>query len=260
MAKSGGLTAFRRGDLWWHMRIGVLLGTILCAAPAGPAEGAPASSAVPAKAIGGQFTAAFEGFTPEGLPKVRLKLQLSCRLTCPPSAPQLTYGVNGGADAFYVSAPKEKVGYISAGLVADVVKDGFSEVVTTSIPAGVNFTAIARSATCKCGNRTGEGGYIDLVTPAVAIPPWLMLAYPAKSGEQQMLLITARPRGEELIEVRLSGCGVDGNRTLTKSDYAGKTTVPWTITPTSEGVITAVAVLQPAGGSHTFKFVVASPK
>lgn len=101
------------------MRFALLVGWIGCAAVL-----AGADDIAKPKAISGTFTAAFEGFSQFDQPQVRLRLQLASSLTCPPSAPKLTFSVKGGVDAYFVSELKEKAGYISAGFASAVEKDG----------------------------------------------------------------------------------------------------------------------------------------
>jgi hypothetical protein len=210
------------------------------------------------KAISGTFTAAFEGFSEFGQPKVRLRLQLASTLTCPPSAPKLTFGVNGGAAFHFVSAPGEEAGYTSAGFTAGVEKDGTSEVVTTALPTGSLLVGKARSATCQCGHRYGEGGYIDLETPPLAIPPWVALALAAKAGTENYLNITATPRGAESVEVHVVGAGLDLKRSFTRADYGNRSAVTWPVTPAAAGDLVVTATLQPAGATYEAKFAVAA--
>jgi hypothetical protein len=113
------------------MRFALLVGWIGCAAALFGAD-----DVAKPKAISGTFTAAFEGFSEFGQPQVRLKLQLASSLSCPPSAPKLTFSVKGGVDAYFVSAPKESAAYISTGFAYGVEKDGLSEAVNTDFPAG----------------------------------------------------------------------------------------------------------------------------
>ena len=235
------------------MRFALLVGLFSCAAVL-----ASADDVVKAKAISGTFTAAFEGFSQFGQPQVRLKLQLASSLTCPPSAPKLTFSVKGGVDAYFVSAPKEKVGYISAGFASAVEKDGHSEAVLTDIPAGSYSFAVAQSATCQCGRRYGEGGYIDLRTAPLAIPPWIGLALPAQVGQDDYLSITAKPRGAETVELHVTGGGLDLSRSYSVADFGTKNSLSLTVRPTKAGTLEVTATLQPVGAAHTFTYPVAA--
>lgn len=235
------------------MRFALLVGWIGCAAVL-----AGADDVAKAKAISGTFTAAFEGFSQFGQPQVRLRLQLASSLTCPPSAPQLTFAVKAGVDAYFVAAPKEQAGYISAGFAAAVKKDGHSEAVITDLPAGSNCFAVAQSATCQCGGHDGEGGYIDLRTAPLAIPPWISLGLPAQVGQDNDLSITAKPRGAETVEVHVTGGGLDLRRSYSVADFGTNISLSLTVRPTKEGTLQVTATLQPAGATHTFTYPVAA--
>jgi len=235
------------------MRFALLVGWIGCAAVL-----AGADDVAKTKAISGTFTAAFEGFSQFGQPQVRLRLQLASSLTCPPSAPKLTFSVKGGVDAYFVAAPKEKAGYISAGFASAVEKDGLSEAVITDLPAGSNCFAVAQSATCQCGRRYGEGGYIDLRTAALAIPPWVNLLLPAQVGQDDYLSITAKPRGTETVEVHVTGGGLDLSHSYSVADFGEKNSLSLTLQPTKAGTLQVTATLQPVGATHTFTYPVAA--
>ena len=238
------------------MRIAIVL---LIAACGGIQVQADTPAPGKTKAISGQFTAAFEGFNQFGLPQVRLKLRLTSSLECPPSAPKLTFSVKGGADAYFVSAPTEKAGYLSAGFVADVRDSGAAESVTTSLPAGANVLARASSVTCQCGHRDGEGGFIDLATEPLAIPPWLKLLLPAQAKQLNFLVVTASPRGAETVEVRLDGAGLKEKKVFSEADFGGKASVSWQITPTEKGDLTATATLLPVGAAQVLTAKVDAP-
>ena len=235
------------------MRFALLVGLIGCAAVLAGAE-----ETAKAKAISGTFTAAFEGFSQFGQPQVRLKLQLASSLTCPPSAPKLTFSVKGGVDAYFVSAPKESAGYVSTGFASAVTKDGHSEAVLTDFPAGSSLLAEAKSVTCQCGNRTGEGGYINLRTAPLGIPPWVSLMLPAQAGQEDNLFITAKPRGAETVEVHVTGGGLDLKQSYAVADFREKASLMLAIQPTKAEPLQVTATLLPVGASHTFTYPVAA--
>ena len=196
--------------------------------------------------------------TRPGQPQVRLKLQLASSLTCPPSAPKLTFSVKGGVDAYFVAAPKEKAGYVSGGFASAVEKDGQSEAVITEIPAGSSFFAVAKSATCQCGRRYGEGGYIDLQTAPLGIPPWVNLVLPAQVGQDDFLAITAKPRGTETVEVHVTGGGLDLSQSYSVADFGTKNSLSLTLQPAKAEPLQVTATLQPVGATHTFTYPVAA--
>lgn len=210
---------------------------------------APAS----AQAISGTFSASFSGFNELGVPTTHLELRLMCSLSCPMSRPQLHYRVATGTDAWFIAAPTERLGYLSAFFGAD--PSGVNVVDTTTFSPGVAFKVIAKGASCHCGNAVGEGGYTDIETSQVVIPPFPFVGTSkGRVGDEWYQNVNAMPQGSETVVVRFVGAGLDTQVTLAPSDFSGNSsskTAVARVTPTAPGVMTVTATLQPYGASHT---------
>ncbi len=223
-----------------------------------------AANASAQTAISGTFSATYVGSDEFGVPTVRLSFDLSCSLTCPVSAPTMHFGVSGGADGHFLAAADEIVGYVSASLLNGVDPGGSSTDDSTSFPPGANFNVTARSATCWCGNATGEGGYIDLTTADVHTPPYIQLpAVQAVVGEPPLFTVSATPKAGETLDVHVSGAGIDSSKSYTVAEVNGSGSSPGTVlpdvTPTTAGTVTVTAVVSPGGATATSSFdVVAS--
>jgi len=205
-----------------------------------------------AQDISGTFSAAFADFNEFGVPIVTMRLDLSCTLECPPSSPNLRYAVSGGADGHFLAEPSQKVGNVSAGFLTAVDPSGSSEYDSEAFPPGSRFNAIARSVTCYCGNAVGQGGYIDIATPDVTIPPWIFT--PAETGavgEPIYIMITSAPRGPETLDVEVTGAGVSLTRKYTAEEAGGTGGSPGTVmtevTATQPGTVKVTAVVTPGG-------------
>lgn len=207
------------------------------------------------RAISGQFSARFESFSETGQPRVRLKLMLASTLKCPPSDPKLTFGV-AGVEVFFISDPREKPGVLGPEFAADLREDGVVDAVVTFLPPGSQVSARVRGATCQCGSRTGEGGAIDLHAQLVVIPPWVSFNGPLQAGSSATLTITAKPKGAETIEVKVSGAGLDLTKKFTAADFDRRTSVTWRVTPTAAGTLTTLAKMGGGAASHTRTFEV----
>lgn len=201
------------------------------------------------QAISGTYTATFEGFDQYGGTKVRLKLDLTCSLSCPPSAPQLHYGVYGGVGATFVNAPEDSAAYISSGFGG--AADGHNEYVNTDFDPGSYVVSVAKSATCWCGNRTGEGGYIDLSYGPFAVPPYVFTSTPQKAGREDAVIINAVPKGAETVTVQLKGAGLDETRVLTPADFGTAKSTFVRFTAKQAGALVITATLQPPGASDS---------
>lgn len=129
---------------------------------------------------------------------------------------------------------------------------------TTDLPAGSSCFAVAKSATCQCGHRYGEGGYIDLRTAPLGIPPWIGLLLPAQVGQDDYLSITAKPRGTETVEVHVTGGGLDLSRSYSVADFGTQDSLSLTVQPTKADTMEVTATLQPVGATHTFTYPVAA--
>lgn len=201
-----------------------------------------------AQAISGTLTGTFEGFNEFGVPQTRLTLNLTCGLTCDASAPTKSFKVNGGTGGYFVSAPTERTGYVGSGFGSDPT--GQNTYVSEQFEAGTAFVLKATSATCQCGNRTGEGGYIDLQSPVVTIPPWIT-AGSIRAGSDSAAVISAQPKGGETVEVKLAGAGLDQTLVLTPADFGTSKSTFARFKPTAAGALAITATLRPHGATRT---------
>ena len=204
-----------------------------------------------AQAIGGTYEASFAGFSPYGVPSVSLTLTLTCGLSCDAAAPDLHFGIAGQNDGYFAAAPMRETGWVGSGFGAATDKTGSATEENSSFKAGSNVFLIAHSVTCRCGNRTGQGGFIDLKTKTVSIPPWISLPTAAVVGTDVYLLVTASPRGAETVEVHATGAGVELTKLLSESDYPGTTVKSVIVHPTEPGTLTVSAVV--GGGTAATK-------
>ncbi len=206
-----------------------------------------------AQAISGTFNASFLGFNEFGQPTTRYELLLSCSLQCPPSRPTLHY--RALSDCKYVEAPMESAGYISAFFGSN--DNGVNTAESTSFPAGSAFRFIAKSASCHCGNAIGEGGYIDITSPIVTIPPYVAInTAPSnpRAGSELSLVVNGKPKGAETVVVQFTGAGIDTSVTLGPNDFQGTSSYGSAFaraTPTAAGAMTVTAKLMPYGVSHS---------
>jgi hypothetical protein len=201
------------------------------------------------QAISGTFTGAFENFDSFGVPQVRLNLSLSCSLTCDASAPTLSFGVAGGASAFYVNAPTDSAAYLSAFFGS--ADNGQTNIVNTDFKAGSVSFAEAKSCTCKCGNRTGEGGYVTLRTANIVVPAQLIAPILDQPTRESTVLLNAVPKGPESIVVTIVGAGLNLTRTFTTADFGTRPSVYVRFTPPAAGMVTVTATMQPSGVATT---------
>lgn len=209
--------------------------------------------AVPAWAqISGSLTGMFEGFNEFGVSRTRVSLSLQCGLTCDAAAPELTYRVTGDSGAWFTNKTDEKVAGFSAFFGSDPA--GNNTLVSEALGAGVATTIIVKDASCHCGNRIGEGGFITLTSATVLIPPWIS-GDDMRAGYEDAVVISAQPRGNETVTVQLSGAGLDETRTLSVADLANDAAFV-SFTPISPGTLTVTATLQPWGAPHTASFEV----
>lgn len=201
-----------------------------------------------AQAISGTLTGTFEGFTEFGGTQTRLTLNLSCALTCDASAPDKSLGVNGGTNGYFVNESTETTGYVRSGFGSD--PSGLNTYVSEQFEAGTAFVLKAKSVTCHCGNRFGEGGYIDLESAPIVIPPWITAGY-VSGGADSAVVISAQPKGPETVEVKLLGAGLDQTLTLTPTDFGTNKSAFARFTPPSGGSLEVTATLKPHGASRT---------
>lgn len=219
--------------------------------------GAPARAAD----ISGAINATFEGVNEFGVPSVKLDLNLSCALTCPPSAPTLHFGVAGGVGGKFAGDPTSTAGYTSAFFGSDPT--GTNSTVTTSFPTGSAFFVLAKSATCWCGNANGQGGFVDLQTGTVTIPPRMLLDATARLTDNVYVNIDARPMGTDTVDVRLQGAGFDEVRTLPATAFGGSSSsgsAQVIFQPKQAGTIAVTVTLQPYGVSSAVSQILITEK
>src|SRR5688572_27170449 len=208
------------------------------------------SSAASAQAISGSLSVAFTGHNEFGVPTTHVELRLACSLSCPSSRPELHYRVATGTDAWFVSAPGEKLGWFSAGFGSN--DTGITVLDTQQFSSGVAFTTIAKGASCHCGNAIGEGGFIDIEAPMTVIPPFLTVGgSKAKAGFEWGQSVSARPKGNETVVVRFVGGGLDTSVTMGPSDFTAAGSGIARATPAAEGAMQVTATLMPYGASYS---------
>ena len=202
-----------------------------------------------AQAISGTVSANFTGFNEFGQPNTHVEMNLACGLNCPVSAPELTYNA-GIVDGFFAAETMQQCANLSFGFTSAVRTTGMAVTDTTNFPAGSNCFIKARSVTCQCGNRTGEGGFIEIFSSTVGIPPWITVPSPSpKPGEFYVLLVTAAPRLAETVAVTVRGAGADFSATFPASDFRSTNSIPTTVPKrldvpfTQAGTVTVTAVV-----------------
>ncbi len=211
-----------------------------------------AAAAAHAASIAGTMTLTPGAFNAYGGYDLAMSLDLTCSLSCTSSAPQKHFGVNGGAD-FHYAATGTQFGYLSTGFTAGVDPSGSSTHTATSQPAGARYLARAVSATCWCGNATGQGGYVDIDSNTVTVAPLAQVLVGLVAGSAGAVLVTAAPQGSETVTVHLVGAGIDVTNTLTATDFNATdnaTTKSVAVTPTQPGDLTVTATLEPYGVSR----------
>lgn len=202
-----------------------------------------------AQAISGTLSANFVGFNEFGQATTHLQVNLACALSCPSSAPTLSYSA-AFIEGFFIAEPLQNVGYVSYGFLTAIGPSGTASTDSTSFPPGSNFLIKATSVTCQCGGRTGEGGYIGLSSGVVNIPPWINVPEaPFKVGEFLFLTVAATPRVSETVDVTVKGAGIDFTRSFPASDFVSNNSTPTSSTkaldvaPTQPGTVTVTAAV-----------------
>jgi hypothetical protein len=205
-----------------------------------------------AQAISGTLTGSHNGYDEYGTPKVDYAISLACSLTCGPTAPTLHYRARSGVNWNYASAPSESAGSVGTAVSYEIDMTGQYKA-TLQGRIGTATRLIAPAVTCECGGRIGEGGYIDLSSQPIVIPPGLGEPF-LLSGNEHRVAITAKPRGGETVDVHISGAGLDVTKSISEADFAGNDgfTVPFF--PTQEGAVTIVATLMPWSSSKTISY------
>jgi hypothetical protein len=199
--------------------------------------------------ISGTATLAFEGFEePGGAPNTRLTLNLQCGLTCPTTAPDRAFSVNGGIDAYFAGAPTERTGYIRSDF--GFAPSGQNSYVSQQFSAGTAFFFRAKSANCYCGNRAVESDFKDFESNVLAIPPRIIPTSARVGDAISSVLVAAKPRGTEQLEVKLEGAGLSETRTLGPADFESDAALV-RFTPKEPGPLTITATFKPHGVTGT---------
>lgn len=198
-----------------------------------------------AQNVSGTFFGSFTSFNEYGVATVHMDLSLQCSLSCQAPATGLHFGYSGSATAM-AAAPMLWPNGVAVSTVDATTGQASWD---TKAPAGSNFTATVKSATCFCGNITGEGGFIDLTTNTIQVPPWFnVLAKPVKVGHDPLIILSATPVSGEAVNVHLTGGGVDYAHSYTAADFKTETSggvstksITLPVVFTSEGTVTATA-------------------
>lgn len=201
-----------------------------------------------AQAIGGTVGATLEGVQ-AGSPQVRIDVNLTCALTCDASAPVKTFTM-AFMRSYYAAAPTESAGFSSIPS-DDIWMDGTSSFVSTSFKSGSTVFIKAESVSCKCGNRTGEGGYITLSTGLVVIPALIVDQSRARVGDDVYFSAQADLRGSEQVELKVEGGGLSSSKRFGVADLSSQGYAVWPIAFTAPGTATVTATLLPSNVSST---------
>lgn len=207
-----------------------------------------ASSAM-AAAIGGTMSATYLN-SDRGVPSVQVDVNLTCSLTCDASAPVKHFAIKAGIQSYYASAPTETGDY-SAFLATDLDLDGQASATSTSFKAGQTVFLKAGSVTCQCGNRTGEGGYLDLTTTNVVIPANISTETSVRVGDDVYFSVAADLRGAEQVELKAVGGGLDTTKVFGVADLSSQGYAINIIKFTAPGTATVTAKLLPSGVTST---------
>ncbi|HEY0883059.1 MAG TPA: hypothetical protein VGD87_16075, partial [Archangium sp.] len=207
------------------------------------------SSTAMAQAISGTLAATYLDST-NRIPRVQVDVNLACSLTCDTSAPVKHFAIVAGIRSKYAAAPTESADY-SAFLSTDLDLDGQASVTSTSFKPGQTVFLEATSVTCHCGNRNGEGGFINLTTPSFSIPALIGLESSVRVGSDVTFSAEADLRGAEQVELSVSGGGLTDSKTFGVADLNEQGYAVWPIRFTSAGTATVTATLRPSGVSST---------
>jgi hypothetical protein len=194
-----------------------------------------------AEAISGTITGSFTG-NKDDIPQVPWSVSLTCSLVCEPSAPTLHYRMRSGVSWNYASSLKESADYVSTAVSNEIDPTGqYSSLLT-----GTHGTATvlrAPAVTCECGGRIGQGGYIDLVTQPILIPPKIAEPFMFSNTEYRVA-VSAKPRGGETLEVTFVGAGLNVTQSLTQKELEASNQYV-SFFPTAGGDIAITASLKP---------------
>jgi hypothetical protein len=208
------------------------------------------ASTAQAEAISGTIAGAFTG-NKDDIPQVPWSVSLTCSLVCEPSAPTLRYRMRSGVNWNYASSLKESAGYVGTAVSYDIDPTGqFSALLT-----GTHGTATvlrAPAVTCECGGRIGQGGYIDLVTVPILIPPKIAEPFMLSNTEYRVAVF-AKPRGGETLEVTFVGAGLNITKSLTQAELESSNQNV-SFFPTAGGDIAITASLKPWNTSSSITY------
>ena len=207
------------------------------------------------QAITGTLALSPGSFDQYGAYSLEMDLGLSCSLACGPSAPDLHFAVEGGGD-FLFSQNGERFDSPAATFLNSVDPTGRAMGTKDGLPAGASYYVHLSSATCWCGNATGQGGFIDIDSNEVRIAPLvLVIVDPFVANDPgNYVTVTAAPRGTETVTVAFAGAGADATATYGPTDFqdsSNQGAVMLTPMPTSAGHVTITATLEPYGVSQT---------
>lgn len=209
-----------------------------------------ASASAFAQNISGTFTANYVSTSEYGQPTTHVELKLICGLSCPTSAPKMTYGVGGLVEADFAADATQHPGDVSYSFATGVHDTGVSTMDSTNFPPGANFFLKAKSANCVCGNGALQSGFIDVTSNTVSIPPFVKppftVPYTLGVNPLPSFSVTAAPRGAESVTVTAKGAGVDLTKTYTATEWMGTSSSSSTgkfieVTPTQAGTVTVTA-------------------
>ena len=198
-----------------------------------------------AGAIGGTVTASYAN-SDMRTPKVQIDVGLTCSLTCDPSAPTKHYQIVAGLQSYYASAPTE-TGDLFVFYSTDLDLDGQASDLNSNFKPGQTVFLKATSVTCHCGNRTGEGGYIDLTTPNIVIPALISTETSVRVGDDAFFTAQADLRGAEQVEMKAVGGGLNTSKLFGVADLTQQGYAIYHVTFTEPGTATVTATLQPSG-------------
>jgi len=196
-----------------------------------------------------------------GLANSEVEIQLSCQLSCPPTAPTLHYAT--GLGDYLFSQTMERFDGLSYGLLSGVDPTGTSLQAKDGLPHGASYLARVTGANCYCGNRAVESGFIDLESNLIQIPPYinpLLEPYVAGSPDS-ILIVMAAPRGSESVSVTITGAGTSESYEYSVTDFAGSTVEGSVVIfpkPSQSGTLTVVATLNPYQVSASRQVLVVS--
>lgn len=212
------------------------------------------ASAAMAQAIGGTVSARYLN-SDQGTPNVQVDVNLTCSLSCDASAPTKHFVIVGGVASKYAAAPTEGAGF-SAFFTSDLDLDGQASAVSMNFKAGQTVTLKATSVSCHCGNRNGEGGFIDLTTPNLVIPALISTETSVRVGDDVYFTAAADLRGSEQVELKVEGGGLSQSKLFGVAELSQQGYAVYPIAFTAPGTATVTATLRPSGVASTASWTV----